>query len=248
MGLCAIMGPKASCATEQVPDCQKGHFGSMKPGGTERDFGVLRGGAQGGHIWRRKPQCFDGSISPGTIDSIRGVGGSRSRSAACVARPTTGSEGAVSAPSDTSPISAGQVLLGWRVEGGGGRCPDVRRVSRPGDQPRIRRQSRTGRRGQPPRPRWGGARAGRGSGTSVGSSRWVRMRWMTRGSSMRAISRQRPPHREHTSTSNPNARRIRSPHLEPAWRAGRGSAAPSASVEGLGTIWARQVARAPRTP
>jgi hypothetical protein len=45
-------------------------------------------------------------------------------------------------------------------------------------------------------PNWiGGAREGRATGTSVGSSRWVRIRRITAASSISATSRKRPPHR-----------------------------------------------------
>ena len=47
--------------------------------------------------------------SPRTIDGIRGVGGSRSRSSACVARPMTGSGGAVGAPGHS--IGAGVTVV-----------------------------------------------------------------------------------------------------------------------------------------
>jgi hypothetical protein len=54
----------------------------------------------------------------------------------------------------------------------------------------------------------GGARAGRGEGTSVGRPRCRRIRPMTAASSMSATRRTRPPHRGHPSTSNPKVRAI----------------------------------------
>src|SRR5262245_44002850 len=45
---------------------------------------------------------------------------------------------------------------------------------------------------------------GRGAGTAVGSPRWLRIRRMTRGSSMVATTRIRPPQRVHANTSTAN--------------------------------------------
>jgi hypothetical protein len=71
----------------------------------------------------------------------------------------------------------------------------------------------------------GGARAGRGAGASVGRPRWRSIRCTTAASSITAISRNRPPHREHARTSNPNVRCISRAHseFEPSELAATGS-------------------------
>ena len=52
----------------------------------------------------------------------------------------------------------------------------------------------------------GGGRAGRAAGTSVGRPRWLSMRRITGGCSMRVISSRRSPQRGHARTSNPKLR------------------------------------------
>ena len=56
----------------------------------------------------------------------------------------------------------------------------------------------------------GGDRAGQGSGIVAGNRRWRRIRPITAGSSMMAISARRPPHRGQASRSMPKLRRISS--------------------------------------
>ncbi len=58
-------------------------------------------------------------------------------------------------------------------------------------------------------PSRGGARPGRGAGTSVGRCRWRRMRSITEASSISAISRKRPPQRGQAKTSIPPPSRKR---------------------------------------
>ena len=74
-----------------------------------------------------------------------------------------------------------------------------------------------------------GGRAGRASGMSVGSPRWRRMRSITAGSSITAMSCRRPPHRGHSRTSNPRLRRMNS--AQRPFAAGGGSPTSAASLE-----------------
>ena len=105
----------------------------------------------------------------------------------------------------------------------------------------------------------GGGRAGRASGMSVGSPRGRRMRSITAGSSITAMSCRRPPHRGHSRTSNPKLRRMNS--AQRPFAAGGGSPAPAASLESSGgefsweptgspnrTTSARHAARGASTP
>jgi hypothetical protein len=70
----------------------------------------------------------------------------------------------------------------------------------------ARRSARDGRTG------WAAPVGAVPPGTSVGRPRWSRIRQITRASSMIAISRSRPWHRGHASTSNPKLRCISCAH------------------------------------
>lgn len=59
-------------------------------------------------------------------------------------------------------------------------------------------------------PDWEGGGRPDCDGTSVGRLRWLRMRRITFGSSMSAITSRRSPQRGHASTSKPNLRCISS--------------------------------------
>ena len=112
-------------------------------------------------------------------------------------------------------------------------------------------------------PNWiGGAREGRAPGTSVGSSRWVRIRRIT-AASISATSRNRPPHRGQAKTSNPKLRCINCAQsrfdrggvddvaAEPGSpdRVSRSAASSLAGSVVAGTLSrARQAACAPSTP
>jgi hypothetical protein len=102
---------------------------------------------------------------------------------------------------------------------GGGQSPDTAGRTHPG-----RRRGNTaaaGRGLQLQSNRSDGG--GRGAGTSVGSSRWVRILRVTTGSSMVANTRMRPPHRAQANTFTPNVWRISSGHDHFRGAGGEGS-------------------------
>ena len=107
----------------------------------------------------------------------------------------------------------------------------------------------------------GGARPGRGVGTSVGRRRWRRMRSITEASSISAINRRRPPHLGHASVSMPKLRRIKSAQSRASGRdgsspcmgggpaSGAGAlASPGSAVFPKPTTSGRHAARGPRMP